>query len=111
MRRTTMAEVRPDAGRAARFSVLAQSTGWFGYLAGRAVRDLPCGKRPKGRSWPRNDPESEECRLRGELLLQNSAMQPSVLRTGSLSQRLRISPSLVLHACVDIGMYRDVRAL
>jgi hypothetical protein len=32
MRQTTIAEVRPDVGRAARFSVSVQSTGLFGHL-------------------------------------------------------------------------------
>jgi hypothetical protein len=53
-----MAEVGPDAGRAARFSVSAQSTGWFGHLpsarcaiyrAGIADNDVPHRPRLRGR--------------------------------------------------------------
>jgi hypothetical protein len=61
MRRTTTAEVRPDAGRATRLSASAQSTGDFDHLPRTRHAICRCSRRPKGRAWPHNDPESGEC--------------------------------------------------
>src|SRR4051812_50129073 len=64
MRRTTTAEVRPDAGRATRLSASAQSTGDFDHLPRTRHAICRCSRRPKGRARPHNDPESGECQLR-----------------------------------------------
>ena|SRR5712692_2183315 len=48
MRQTTTAEVRLDAGKAARFNVSAQSTGGFDRLLSHTERGLPLPKTPKG---------------------------------------------------------------
>ena len=63
MRRTTTAEVRPDAGRAIRLSASARSTGDFDHLPRTRHAICRCSRRPKGRAWPHNDPESGECRI------------------------------------------------
>src|SRR4029077_16855766 len=63
MQQTTAAEVRLDAGRAARFSASVRSTGGFDRLPRTRCAICRCSRRPKGRSWSRNDPESGECRL------------------------------------------------
>src|SRR4029077_4217458 len=65
MQQTTAAEVRLDAGRAARFSASVRSTGGFDRLPRTRCAIFRCSRRPKGRSWSRNDPESGECRLKG----------------------------------------------
>jgi hypothetical protein len=59
----TTPEVRPDAGRATHFSTSARSTGGFERLPGTRPAICRCSRRPKGRSSPRNDLESGECRL------------------------------------------------
>src|SRR6202049_3996757 len=64
MQQTTAAEVRLDAGRAARFSASVRSTGGFDRLPRTRCAICRCSRRPKGRSWSRNDPESGECRLK-----------------------------------------------
>src|ERR1700731_2231580 len=63
MPQTTAAEVRLDAGRAARFSASVRSTGGFDRLPRTRCAICRCSRRPKGRSWSRNDPESGECRF------------------------------------------------
>jgi hypothetical protein len=63
MQQTTAAEVRLDAGRAARFSASVRSTGGFDRLPRTRCAICRCSRRPKGRSWSRNDPESGECRF------------------------------------------------
>ena len=50
--------------RATRFSASARSTGGFDRLPRTRHAICRCSRRPKGRSWPHNDPESGECRLR-----------------------------------------------
>src|SRR6202049_3443357 len=67
MRRTTRAEVRPDEGRATRLSASARSTGDFDHLPCTPHTICRCSRRPKGRAWPHNDPESGECRLNAYL--------------------------------------------
>ena len=59
----TTPEVRPDAGRATHFTTSARSTGGFERLPGTRPAICRCSRRPKGRSSPRNDLESGECRL------------------------------------------------
>jgi hypothetical protein len=48
MRQATTAEVRLDAGKAARFNVSARSNGSFERLLPHTERDLPLPKTPKG---------------------------------------------------------------
>jgi hypothetical protein len=48
----TTAEVRPGAGKAARFSASVQSTGWFAHLLRMRYAIYCCPRRPNGRSWP-----------------------------------------------------------
>src|ERR1700730_8277517 len=63
MRQETTAEVRLDANKAERFNVSAHSTGGFVRLLPTRSAICRCPRRPKGRSWPRNEPESGECGL------------------------------------------------
>ena len=74
MRRTTTAEVRPDAGRATRLSASARSTGDFDHLPRTRHAICRCSRRPKGRAWPHHDPESGECRLkaRGTVMIRGN---------------------------------------
>jgi hypothetical protein len=51
MQQTTVAEVRLDAGRAARFSASVRSTGGFDRLPRTRCAICRCSRRPKGRSW------------------------------------------------------------
>src|SRR5271169_4320998 len=74
MQQTTVAEVRLDAGRAARFSDSVRSTGGFDRLPRTRCAICRCSRRPEGRSWPRNDPESGECRM--NLQLRNILKRP-----------------------------------
>src|SRR6266702_2566083 len=62
MRQTTP-EVRPDAGRATRFSATARSTGVLTACRARGTRFTVAPRRPMGRSSPHNDSESGECRI------------------------------------------------
>jgi hypothetical protein len=68
MRRTTTAEVRPNAGRATRLSASARETGGFDRLSCTRHAICRCLRRPKGRASPHNDPESGECRIKAGLL-------------------------------------------
>src|ERR1700680_2688081 len=82
MRRTTRAEVRPDEGRATRLSASARSTGDFDHLPCTPHTICRCSRRPKGRAWPHNDPESGECRFN----------TPAATRT-AISSSIRIRPT------------------
>jgi hypothetical protein len=61
----TTAEVRPGAGKAARFSASVQSTSWFARLPAHAMRDLLLPKTSERAILVRNSPESGECRIMG----------------------------------------------
>jgi hypothetical protein len=62
MRQTTP-EVRPDAGRATRFSATARSIGVLTACRARGTRFAVAPRRPKGRLSPHNDSESGGCWL------------------------------------------------
>ena len=59
----TMVEVRLDAGKAPRFGGAARSTGDFNGLPDTQHAICHCSRRPRDRSFPRDEPESGECRF------------------------------------------------
>jgi len=68
MRQATTAKGRLDAGKAERFSASARHVGYFDRLLRTQAPICPCPRRPKGRSLPRKEPESGECRLKLEFV-------------------------------------------
>ena len=60
----TIDEVRLDAGEVPRFGAAAQPTGGYDALPDTQHAICRCSRRSKGRSSPRNVPESGECRLK-----------------------------------------------
>jgi hypothetical protein len=76
MRQATTAKVRLDAGKAARFSASAQSTGGFDALRSPQSAVLPLLDTPEGAMLVHNHRESGECRFESILVA-----QPAVLCT------------------------------
>ena len=72
----TIDEVRPDAGRSPRFAAAARPTGGFDARRNTQHAICRCSRRPKGQSFPRNVPESGECRFIAE---GKSIMDPKVM--------------------------------
>jgi hypothetical protein len=93
MQQTTAAEVRLDAGRAARFSASVRSTGGFDRLPRTRCAICRCSRRPKGRSWSRNDPESGECRFicRGDFAYSTSCGAPPKARNAFSRASIKVS--------------------
>ena len=60
----TTAKARPDAGRAARFSALASSTGGFRRSPAHAGHNLPLPNTPEGTIPAHKRRGSVECRLK-----------------------------------------------
>jgi hypothetical protein len=75
---TTMAEVRPDAGKAARFSVSAQSTGSFGYFPAARCAIYRAGNARRG------DPGLATILKRGNVGLVQSSLRSSARASASV---------------------------